>query len=111
MNIRRSSSTCRRQPGANVIATVDAIKTQLPSLTEALPAGIKVTILTDRTTGIRASVRDVEFELLVAVVLVVLVMFLFLHSVQATVIASLAVPISLVGTFGAIYLLGYSLNT
>ncbi len=100
----------QRQPGANVIATVDAIKMQLPVLLSSLPAGLQVDVLTDRTVGIRASVRDVELELTVAVVLVVLVIFLFLHSPRATVIASLAVPISLVGTFGAMYLLGYSLN-
>ena len=100
----------QRQPGANVIATVDAIKAQLPQLLAALPAGLHVDILTDRTTGIRASVRDVEFELVLAVVLVVLVIFLFLHSAQATLIASLAVPISLIGTFGVMYLLGYSIN-
>jgi multidrug efflux pump len=100
----------QRQPGANVIATVDAIKAQLPLLLRALPAGLHVDILTDRTMGIRASVRDVELELVLAVVLVVLVMYLFLHSPQATFIASLAVPISLIGTFGAMYLLGYSLN-
>jgi len=100
----------QRQPGANVIATVDAIKAQLPQLLGSLPAGLQVDILTDRTLGIRASVRDVEFELVLAVVLVVLVIFLFLHSPQATIIASLAVPISLIGTFGAMYLLGYSVN-
>ncbi len=100
----------QRQPGANVIATVDAIKAKLPDLQAALPAGLHVDMLTDRTLGIRASVRDVEIELLVAIVLVVLVIFLFLHSPRATVVASLAVPISLVGTFGAMYLLGYSLN-
>jgi multidrug efflux pump len=100
----------QRQPGANVIATVDAIKRALPQLTSSLPAAIKVDLLTDRTLGIRASVRDVEWELVLAVVLVVLVIFLFLHSPRATVIASLAVPISLIGTFGAMYLLGYSLN-
>jgi multidrug efflux pump len=100
----------QRQPGANVIATVDAIKAQLPELKATLPAAINVDILTDRTVGIRTSVRDVELELVVAVVLVVLVIFLFLHSPRATVVASLAVPISLIGTFGAMYLLGYSLN-
>ena len=100
----------QRQPGANVIATVDAIKARLPELQGALPATLKVTILSDRTTGIRASVSHVEIELLLAVLLVVLVIFAFLHSVRATVIASLAVPISLVGSFGAMYLLGYSLN-
>jgi multidrug efflux pump len=100
----------QRQPGANVIATVDSIKAQLPVLLASLPAGLHVDVLTDRTTGIRASVRDVELELVLAVVLVVLVIFLFLHNPQATIIASLAVPISLIGTFGAMYLLGYSIN-
>jgi multidrug efflux pump len=100
----------QRQPGANVIATVDSIKRELPTLLASLPAGLHVDVLTDRTTGIRASVRDVELELVLAVVLVVLVIFLFLHSPRATVIASLAVPISLIGTFGAMYLLGYSIN-
>ena len=100
----------QRQPGANVIATVNAIKQRLPQLQAALPASLDVTLLTDRTLGIRASVRDVELELVVAIVLVVLVIFLFLHSPRATLVASLAVPISLIGTFGAMYLLGYSLN-
>jgi multidrug efflux pump len=100
----------QRQPGANVIATVDAIKRRLPELQAGLPAALKVDVLSDRTTGIRASVGHVELELVLAVVLVVLVIFAFLHSLRATVIASLAVPISLVGTFGAMYLLGYSLN-
>ncbi|WP_394760529.1 efflux RND transporter permease subunit [Phenylobacterium sp.] len=100
----------QRQPGANVIKTVDAIKAQLPELTAALPPGLKVTVLADRTTGIRASVHDVELELLVAVVLVVLVIFFFLHSIRATVIAGIAVPISLIGACGVTYLLGFSLN-
>ncbi|MES2938663.1 MAG: efflux RND transporter permease subunit [Pseudomonadota bacterium] len=100
----------QRQPGANVIQTVDAIKARLPELTAGLPASIKVDVLTDRTTGIRASVHHVQLELVLAVVLVVLVIFAFLHSPRATVIASLAVPISLIGTCGAMYLLGYSLN-
>ena len=100
----------QRQPGANVIATVDAIKAQLADLTASLPPQLKVTVLSDRTTGIRASVRDVEFELLLAVSLVVLVIFLFLHSLRATLIAGLAVPISLIGTCGVTYLLGFSLN-
>ncbi len=100
----------QRQPGANVIATVDAIKQRLPELTQGLPASMKVDVLSDRTTGIRASVHHVQLELLLAVVLVVLVIFAFLHSLRATVIASLAVPISLIGTCGAMYLLGYSLN-
>jgi multidrug efflux pump len=100
----------QRQPGANVIATVDAIKARLPELQAGLPAALRLDVLTDRTTGIRASVHHVELELLLAVVLVVLVIFAFLHSMRATVIASLSVPISLIGTFGAMYMLGYSLN-
>ncbi|MDB5907357.1 MAG: multidrug transporter subunit MdtC [Massilia sp.] len=100
----------QRQPGANVIATVDAIKARLPELQAGLPATLRLEVLTDRTTGIRASVTHVELELMLAVALVVLVIFAFLHSVRATIIASLAVPISLIGTFGAMYLLGYSLN-
>jgi multidrug efflux pump len=100
----------QRQPGANVIATVDAIKERLPELQASLPGAIEVTVLSDRTRGIRASVLHVELELLLAVVLVVLVIFAFLRSPRATLIASLAVPISLVGTFGVMYLLGYSLN-
>ena len=100
----------QRQPGANVIQTVDAIKKQLPSLTGGLPPAVKVTILSDRTTGIRASVHHVELELFLAVALVVIVIFLFLHSLRATAIASLAVPVSLVGALGVTYLLGYSLN-
>jgi multidrug efflux pump len=100
----------QRQPGANVIATVDAIKERLPELTGGMPASIQVTVLADRTAGIRASVEHVEMELLLAVVLVVLVIFAFLHSPRATLIASLSVPISLIGTCAAMYLLGYSLN-
>jgi multidrug efflux pump len=100
----------QRQPGANVIATVDAIKERLPELQASLPASLHLDVLSDRTAGIRASVEHVQIELVLAVVLVVLVIFAFLHSVRATVIASLAVPISLIGTFGAMYLLGYSLN-
>ncbi len=100
----------QRQPGANVIATVDAIKQQLPALQAALPSGIQLDVLSDRTTGIRASVAHVQAELLLAVLLVVLVIFAFLGNLRATVIASIAVPISLVGSFGLMYLLGYSLN-
>jgi len=100
----------QRQPGANVIGTVDAIKKQLPDLTASLPASVKVTVLSDRTLGIRASVHHVELELFLAVALVVAVIFLFLHSLRATAIASLAVPVSLIGTLGVTYLLGYSLN-
>ncbi|MGZ3589252.1 MAG: MdtB/MuxB family multidrug efflux RND transporter permease subunit [Thermodesulfobacteriota bacterium] len=100
----------QRQPGANVIAVVDRIKRLLPQLQSSLPPSVKVSVLTDRTTTIRASVRDVQFELMLAVALVVLVMFLFLRSMAATVIPSVAVPLSLVGTFGVMYLLGFSLN-
>lgn len=100
----------QRQPGANVIATVDAIKKRLPELQAGLPATLDVKVLSDRTTGIRASVKHVEIELLLAVLMVVLVIFFFLHSLRATVIASLAVPISLIGTCGLMYLMGYSLN-
>ncbi|WP_439814553.1 efflux RND transporter permease subunit [Zavarzinia sp. CC-PAN008] len=100
----------QRQPGANVIQTVDSIRARLPDLTESLPAGLDVQVLSDRTTNIRASVEHVQMELALAIVLVVLVIFFFLHSLRATLIASLAVPISLIGTCGVTYLLGYSLN-
>lgn len=100
----------QRQPGANVISTVDSIQRQLPELQAGLPASLDVQVLADRTTGIRASVHHVEMELVLAVLMVVLVIFFFLHSLRATVIASLAVPISLIGTCGVMYLLGYSLN-
>jgi multidrug efflux pump len=100
----------QRQPGANVIRTVDEIKKALPDLTAGLPASVNIKVVTDRTTGIRASVRDVEFELLLSVALVVAVIFVFLRSLPATFIASVAVPLSLVGTFGVMYLLGFSLN-
>jgi multidrug efflux pump len=100
----------QRQPGANIISVVDRIKKLLPQLQASLPAAIKVQILTDRTTTIRASVRDVEFELMLTIALVVMVIFLFLRNLSATVIPSVAVPLSIVGTFGVMYLLGYSLN-
>ncbi|GFO60740.1 resistance-nodulation-cell division (RND) efflux transporter [Geomonas silvestris] len=100
----------QRQPGANVIEVVDRIQKLMPQLKSSLPAGIKVQVLTDRTTTIRASVEDVQFELLLAVGLVVLVIFLFLRNLPATAIPSVAVPLSLVGTFGVMYLLGFSLN-
>ncbi len=100
----------QRQPGANIIAVVDRIKLLLPQLTINLPQAVDVKILTDRTNTIRASVSDVQFELGLTVVLVVLVMFLFLRNVSATIIPSVAVPLSLVGTLGVMYLLGYSLN-
>ena len=100
----------QRQPGANVIKVVDRIRAMLPQLQAALPRAVDLTILNDRTTTIRASVADVEFELMLAVGLVVLVIFLFLRNVSATIIPSLSVPLSIVGTFGVMYLLGYSLN-
>jgi multidrug efflux pump len=100
----------QRQPGANVIAVVDRIKAPLPQLRSALPPAIDVAVLTDRTVTIRASVRDVEIELTLAVILVVLVIFVFLRSARATIIPSLSVPLSLVGTFGVMYLFGFSLN-
>ena len=100
----------QRQPGANIIQVVDSIQKKLPNLKSNLPPGIDVSILTDRTTTIRASVKDVEFELMLTIALVVLVIFLFLRSAAATLIPSVAVPLSLVGTFGVMYLAGYSLN-
>ncbi|OPY73009.1 MAG: Multidrug resistance protein MdtB [Syntrophorhabdus sp. PtaU1.Bin058] len=100
----------QRQPGANVIEVVDQIKKVLPQLQSALPPAVKVSVLTDRTTTIRASVHDVQFEMMLAVALVVMVMFLFLRNLAATIIPSVAVPLSLVGSFGAMYLMGFSLN-
>src|SRR6201990_892277 len=100
----------QRQPGANVIAVVEGIKSLLPQLQASLPAAIDVNVLTDRTITIRASVQDVEFELTLAVILVVLVIFVFLRNARATLIPSLSVPLSLVGTLGAMYLFGFSLN-
>ncbi|PJK33247.1 multidrug transporter subunit MdtB [Pseudomonas sp. S10E 269] len=100
----------QRQPGANVIEVVDRIKALLPSITDNLPAGLDVTVLTDRTQTIRASVKDVQHELLIAIALVVMVTFLFLRRVNATIIPSIAVPLSLVGTFGVMYLAGFSIN-
>jgi len=100
----------QRQPGANIIQVVDRIKLLLPTLTSTLPKSIQVSILTDRTNTIRASVSDVQFELMLTVGLVVMVIFLFLRNVAATIIPSVAVPLSLVGTFAVMYMLGYSLN-
>ncbi len=100
----------QRQPGANIITVVDRIKRLLPQLKTSMPTSVQVAILTDRTTTIRASVEDVQFELMLTVALVVMVIFLFLRNVSATIIPSVAVPLSLVGTFGVMYLLGYSLN-
>ncbi len=100
----------QRQPGANVIDVVDRVQALLPQLTAGLPAAVKVEVLTDRTQSIRASVRDVQHELIFAVGLVVLVTFLFLRNLPATIIPSIAVPLSLIGTFGVMYLMGYSIN-
>jgi multidrug efflux pump len=100
----------QRQPGANVIAVADRIKTLLPTLQASLPSAIQVAVLTDRTVTIRGSVADVQFELLLSVALVVMVVFLFLRTLAGTVIPSVAVPLSLIGTFGAMVLLGFSLN-
>ncbi len=100
----------QRQPDANVVDVVNRIQELLPSLKASLPAGVDVTVLTDRTTTIRASIKDVQFELALAVALVVLVIFLFLRNVPATIIPSLSVPLSIVGTFAVMYLAGFSLN-
>src|SRR5690242_16550366 len=100
----------QRQPGANIISVVDSINRLLPQLKASLPQSIEMRVITDRTTTIRASVKDVQFELMLSVALVVLVVFLFLRSISATVIPSVAVPLSLIGTFGVMYMLGYSLN-
>ena len=100
----------QRQPGANVIEVVDRVKQLLPQLQATLPPTVDVTLLTDRTVTIRASVRDVQFELLLAIALVVMVIFLFLRNLPATLIPSIAVPLSLIGTFGVMYLAGFSIN-
>jgi multidrug efflux pump len=100
----------QRQPGANTIAVVDRITSLLPQLTATLPPAVKVRTLTDRTTTIRASIEDVQFELLLTIALVVMVIFLFLRTLTTTLIPAVAVPLSLVGTFGVMYMLGFSLN-
>jgi len=100
----------QRQPGANVIATVDQIKTDLPALEAQLPADVHVTVLADRTEGIRSSVSDVQFELVLSVLLVVLVIFLFLGSWRATLVAGISVPLSLIGSFSIMYFMGFSIN-
>src|SRR5579871_4399938 len=109
-NTRAVIVNIQRQPGANIISVVDSIKALLPQLQTSMPQSVQMKILTDRTTTIRASVEDVQFELMLTIVLVVAVIFLFLRNLSATVIPSVAVPLSLVGTFGVMYLLGYSLN-
>ncbi|PTS86413.1 multidrug transporter subunit MdtB [Pseudomonas sp. HMWF032] len=100
----------QRQPGANVIDVVDSIQTLLPHLTQGLPASVEVSVLTDRTETIRAAVKGVQYELLLAIALVVLVTFLFLRKVSATIIPSIVVPLSLIGTFGVMYLAGFTIN-
>ncbi|HEY3699932.1 MAG TPA: efflux RND transporter permease subunit, partial [Spongiibacteraceae bacterium] len=100
----------QRQPGANVIAVADRIQKLLPDLRAALPAAVDVSVLTDRTTTIRASVKDVQFELMLSVALVVAVIFVFLRNIPATIIPSFAVPLSIVGTFGLMYVAGFSIN-
>jgi len=100
----------QRQPGTNIIGVVDTIQALLPQIRASLPPGVNVQVITDRTTTIRASVKDVEFELMLTIALVVMVIFLFLRSLSATIIPGIAVPLSLVGTFGVMYLLGYSLD-
>ncbi|RRZ94571.1 MdtB/MuxB family multidrug efflux RND transporter permease subunit [Erwinia sp. 198] len=100
----------QRQPGANIITTADSIRQMLPALTASLPKSVEVKVLTDRTTNIRASVNDVQFELMLAIALVVMIIYLFLRNVPATIIPAVAVPLSLVGTFAVIYFLGFSVN-
>ncbi|WP_213989934.1 MdtB/MuxB family multidrug efflux RND transporter permease subunit [Sodalis sp. dw_96] len=100
----------QRQPGANVITTADNIRALLPALTASLPKSVTVSLLADRTVNIRASVSDVQFELLLSIALVVMVIYLFLRNAAATVIPAVAVPLSLVGTFAAMYMLGFSIN-
>jgi multidrug efflux pump len=99
-----------RQPGANIIETVDRVRALLPQLQAEIPAGIHMDVVLDRTTTIRASVRDVEFTLVLSIFLVVAVVFLFLRNLRSTLIPSVAVPVSLIGTFGVMYLLGYSVD-
>lgn len=100
----------QRQPGANVITTTDSLRNLLPTLTASLPKSVTVTMLTDRTASIRASVKDVQFELMLAIALVIMVIYLFLRNAIATLIPSIVVPLSLVGTFAAMYFLGFSIN-
>ena len=100
----------QRQPGANIIGVVNEVQKLLPQLRASLPASVTLQVLTDRTNTIRASVKDVQFELMLTIALVVMVIFLFLRSIAATIIPAVAVPLSIVGTFGVMYLLGYSLN-
>jgi multidrug efflux pump len=110
VNQRAIILNVQRQPGANVIQVADRVKALLPQLAASMPAGVKVDVLADRTETVRASVEDVEMTLALTVILVVMVMYVFLRNLRATVIPSVTVPLSLVGTFGVMYLLGYSLN-
>ena len=100
----------QRQPGANIIATADNIRSLLPELTASLPKSVDVKLLSDRTTNIRASVHDVQLELILAIALVVMIIYLFLRNVPATIIPAVAVPLALIGTFAVLYLLGFSIN-
>src|SRR5256886_3115544 len=100
----------QREPGANIISVVDRVKELLPQLKASLPSSVDLSILTDRTTTIRASVADVQFELMLTIALVVMVMFVFLRNLAATIIPSIAVPLSLVGAFGLMYMMDFSLN-
>jgi len=100
----------QRQPGTNIIGVVDTVQALLPQIRASLPKGVNVDVITDRTTTIRASVQDVEFELMLTIALVVMVIFLFLRSLSATIIPGIAVPLSLIGTFAVMYMLGYSLD-
>ena len=99
-----------RQPGANIIDTVDRVRAELPSIEASIPQGIKTTVVLDRTTTIRASVSDVERTLILSVILVILVVFMFLRNWRATLIPTVAVPASLIGTFAIMYLLGFSID-
>ena len=100
----------QREPGANIVATADLVKHALTKLEKTLPGSVKLTLVSDRTTTIRASVNDVQFTLLLSILLVVLVIYLFLGSLRATIIPGLALPLSLIGTFGIMYFLGYGLD-
>ena len=110
MASRRSWCIVYRQPGANIIETVDRVRDLLPQLRAEIPPAIKLTVASDRTTTIRASVHEVQFTLAFSIALVILVVFVFLRDVRTAIIPSIAVPVSLISTFGVMYLLGYSLN-
>src|SRR5581483_10576698 len=99
-----------RQPGANIIETVDRVRGRLPGIEAEIPAGMKISVGLDRTTTIRASIKDIQITMGISIALVILVVFVFLRSVRTTIIPSIAVPVSLVGTFGVMYLLGYSID-